>query len=362
MICPNARVRAYDAEVHGRGLPAFWEFLARYSPCVEPLAGRGHEVFLAWPDAALPTRDVEAIRKAYPEGSIGIASNRLVARLACPDSPGVAVVMAGQEGAFLASRPVDDLWVLPAPTQERLKRLGFWTAGQVAAVPAEVLMDQMGAEALRARRAAMGFDPTSVRCLFPPRAVEVARSWEPCLDSSAAVAAASALAREAGARLARGEGARRLMVGCDGESGRCERAVRHWRLACADAAAIGRAAGALAAEVVRRLGEPVARIGVRLEELAGLPAVQGSLLPAGQPVFHASGQCRGRPHQGAGGGIRPFIPDELIQNGIRLGVSTDRYEVMLRWCDPLLAAGRPAAPVPADSPKRAASRKGGELP
>jgi DNA polymerase-4 len=86
--------------------------------------------------------------------SIGIASNKLVAKIANDygkstnvgnHSPNtITIVTAGDEAAFLAPLPVRHLWGIGPKTAERLARLGVSTIGDLAKIPEGVLINQFG--------------------------------------------------------------------------------------------------------------------------------------------------------------------------------------------------------------------------
>jgi DNA polymerase-4 len=86
--------------------------------------------------------------------SIGIASNKLVAKIATEvgkksakgDAPPFAltIVPAGQEAAFLSSLPADMLWGVGPKTSARLSELGIHTVGHIARWPEIELIHLFG--------------------------------------------------------------------------------------------------------------------------------------------------------------------------------------------------------------------------
>jgi DNA polymerase-4 len=86
--------------------------------------------------------------------SIGIASNKLVAKIATEvgkksakgDAPPFAltIVPTGQEAAFLSSLPADMLWGVGPKTSARLTELGIHTIGQIARWPENELIRLFG--------------------------------------------------------------------------------------------------------------------------------------------------------------------------------------------------------------------------
>jgi DNA polymerase-4 len=99
------------------------------------------------PPEVLARRLHERIRAEFGlPCSIGVASNKLVAKIATerakPDN--VLMVPAGEEAAFLAPQPVRALWGVGPKTAEMLKALQIETIGQIAATPVEVLARRLG--------------------------------------------------------------------------------------------------------------------------------------------------------------------------------------------------------------------------
>lgn len=79
--------------------------------------------------------------------SIGVASNKLVAKIATekakPDN--ILIVPPGEEAAFLSLLPVRALWGVGPKTAEILKGLGIETIGQIAQTRSDVLARRLGA-------------------------------------------------------------------------------------------------------------------------------------------------------------------------------------------------------------------------
>ena len=100
--------------------------------------------------------------------SIGIASNKLVAKIATEvgkkaakgDSPPFAltIVPAGEEAAFLAPLPADMLWGVGPKTAARLAELGIHTIGDIARWPESELAQRFGEHGRDISRHARGVD------------------------------------------------------------------------------------------------------------------------------------------------------------------------------------------------------------
>ena len=104
--------------------------------------------------------------------SLGVASNKLVAKiannvgkaLARSERPpnAIQVVPPGQEAAFLAPLPVQELWGVGPKTAQRLADLGIHTIGQLAAWPEAELVLQLGRHARDLIQRARGIDDSPI--------------------------------------------------------------------------------------------------------------------------------------------------------------------------------------------------------
>jgi DNA polymerase IV len=96
--------------------------------------------------------------------SIGVATGKLVAKIASGHAKpnGVLVVGEGDEAAFLAPMPVDELWGVGKATAARLNALGIRTIGQLALSEPQRLRGVFGAHAEGAIRRAQGIDSSAV--------------------------------------------------------------------------------------------------------------------------------------------------------------------------------------------------------
>jgi protein ImuB len=98
---------------------------------------------------------------------VGIASNKLAARVAArmPDSP--KVVPAGEEARFLAPLPLDHL-SLDRRIMDTLRRWGLRTLGEFARLPADRTASRLGPAGAAAHRAARGIDASPLAPYHPP--------------------------------------------------------------------------------------------------------------------------------------------------------------------------------------------------
>jgi DNA polymerase IV len=98
--------------------------------------------------------------------SVGIAANRLVAKIACDAGKpqGLVLVPQGEEAAFLAPRPIETLWGVGQVTGRRLRALGIATIGDLAAWDEERAVRTLGERHGRGLwRRAQGLDASPVQ-------------------------------------------------------------------------------------------------------------------------------------------------------------------------------------------------------
>jgi len=146
------------------------------TPLVEPISI--DEAFLDVSDLPEPAekiaRSLQARidRELHLPSSLGVATNKLVAKIANnigkarhrkPTPPrAILVVPPGQEQAFLDPLPIKELWGVGPKTEEKLKRMGFQTIGDIARAEEKVLTTQFGKHGRDLWRRAQGRDTRAV--------------------------------------------------------------------------------------------------------------------------------------------------------------------------------------------------------
>ena len=97
--------------------------------------------------------------------SLGIASSKLVAKIACGlgKPRGLVIVQPGEESAFLAPLPIHRLWGVGEVTAAKLRDLGIETIGDLAAWGEEQLVRLFGDAGRALYSAARGTDGSAVR-------------------------------------------------------------------------------------------------------------------------------------------------------------------------------------------------------
>lgn len=164
-LCPSAVFLPPDFAWYAPASRRFHAILREFTPAVESVSVdeayldvAGSEVLFGSPlDIAATIR--HRIRTEIGiTASVGIASNRLVAKVASdaakPD--GLLRVPPGQEAAFLAPRPLRDLPGIGQRTAEALHALGIVTIGDLAALPPAVLQARFGRHGLELHERARG--------------------------------------------------------------------------------------------------------------------------------------------------------------------------------------------------------------
>jgi DNA polymerase-4 len=108
--------------------------------------------------------------------SIGVASNKLVAKIATDagkatsrktsDTPAppnaITVVPPGQEAEFLSPLPAKALWGVGPKTAERLDKIGIDTIGKIASWPTDDLIRRFGKHGAELNRHARGIDDSPI--------------------------------------------------------------------------------------------------------------------------------------------------------------------------------------------------------
>lgn len=171
-LCPHAVVITPRHHEYGRRSRAVMAILREMTPAVEPVSI--DEAFLdvtgcerLWGPPLEVARRIQRriLEEQHLPCSLGIATSRLVAKIACDTGKprGLVLVPAGEEAAFLAPLPIDRIWGVGRVTGERLRSLGIETIGDLAAWREADLVRALGGDAGRhLYRAARGIDESRV--------------------------------------------------------------------------------------------------------------------------------------------------------------------------------------------------------
>ncbi len=153
-LCPHGIFVPVNGRKYNAVSKQVMEILRRFSPLVEQLSIdeafldlTGTEgLFGSGEDAARQLK-----RTVHDETeltvSVGVASNRLVAKIASDlrKPNGLVVVPLGEEETFLAPLAIERLWGVGASTRRALADYGVATIGDLAALPQELLVRRFGA-------------------------------------------------------------------------------------------------------------------------------------------------------------------------------------------------------------------------
>jgi DNA polymerase-4 len=170
--CPDLIILPARHGVYGQWSRKVMALFDEITPQVEPMSI--DEAYLdvtgteqLWGEPAQIARTLKArIRDRFDlPCSIGVASNKLVAKIATeiakPD--GIRVVPPGEEAAFLAPLPIARLWGVGPKTGAALRALGIETIGQLAEAARDTLVRRFGAnQADDLSRRAHGIDHSPV--------------------------------------------------------------------------------------------------------------------------------------------------------------------------------------------------------
>jgi DNA polymerase IV len=170
-LCPDAVLVRPRFDVYAADSGELRAMFLAVTPLVEPISL--DEAFL---DASLqlpsPGEAAEEARRLKRRihadlglsASIGIASNKLVAKVASdrekPD--GLTVVLPGGEAAFLAPLPIRRLFGIGPRTEQRLHDVGIERVSQLAEADSTWLVARFGSVGLEWQRMAQGIDDRPV--------------------------------------------------------------------------------------------------------------------------------------------------------------------------------------------------------
>lgn len=187
-LCPQATVIAPDMSAYGEVSRGVMEVMRSVTPQVEPLSL--DEAFLDVSGAlrrmGSPSRIGAQIRAQVAERfgitcSVGVASTKFVAKLAstCCKPDGLLVVPTAGVLEFLHPLPVAALWGVGERTEERLRRLGLATVGDLARTPASTLRHLLGRAAGDHLHAlAWARDPRAVTPHAPDKSVGAEETFD----------------------------------------------------------------------------------------------------------------------------------------------------------------------------------------
>ncbi len=185
-LCPQAIVRHGHYGEYRRYSQQVMAILEAYTPLVEPLSideafldVAGCERLWGPPEEIAHTLQQRILGECHLPSSVGVAANKLIAKIASGlrKPQGFVVVPAGEEAAFLAPLPVEQLWGVGAVAARRLHDLGLHTIGDVAAVPLKTLTFAFGNQGATLYEHAHGIDDRPVTPEYRRRSLSSERTF-----------------------------------------------------------------------------------------------------------------------------------------------------------------------------------------
>ena len=170
-LCPQATVLPGRHGLYRQYSQRVMAILAEAAPVVEQVSV--DEAYLELTSAVASLEQAEELVRGLQTRirtevglpcSAGLASNKLVAKVACETGKpnGHVVVPPGAEAQFFAGLPVQKLPGIGPRTAERLNSEGFATLGQIAAAAVHQLTATMGPWGAVLQRRAQGIDQSPV--------------------------------------------------------------------------------------------------------------------------------------------------------------------------------------------------------
>jgi DNA polymerase IV len=184
-LCPEMQVISSHHGAYSQVSSQVMERLHRISPLVEQISI--DEAFVDVSDLSEPGATIaKRLQKSINDDlglpcSIGIASNKLVAKIANDlgkasarsEKPPNAItdVAAGQEAAFLAPLPVERLWGVGPKTAEHLAKIGVTSIGDLARCSERELIDRFGKAGAYMYKHSRGIDDTPIITFHEPKSI-----------------------------------------------------------------------------------------------------------------------------------------------------------------------------------------------
>ncbi|MBN2238150.1 MAG: DNA polymerase IV [Dehalococcoidales bacterium] len=181
-LCPQAIFIPGNHSRYREYSKKFMAILADFSPFIEPVS---------LDEAYLDVTGFESLHGSIREmavslkkrvateldlcASVGIASCKIVAKVASDYSKpdGLVEIKPGEEAAFLAPMEVGKLPGVGTQAEKKLKNLGITTIGQLAAVPAKLMINRFGIPGETMHNHACGIDDRKVE--IPGTAKSISR-------------------------------------------------------------------------------------------------------------------------------------------------------------------------------------------
>jgi DNA polymerase-4 len=179
-LCPDGIFVPVDGRKYQRVSRDVMTILRSFTPLVEPVSIDEAFLDVAGSRALFgdgPTIAAAIKAKIHAEvgltASVGVATTKLVAKIGSdlrkPD--GLVVVEPGDEATFLAPLPISRLWGVGEKTAAALAEYGVTTIGDLAALPADLLVRRFGKHGASLGTRARGIDPDPVAGGDPAKSI-----------------------------------------------------------------------------------------------------------------------------------------------------------------------------------------------
>jgi len=214
-LCPDGVFVSPNMELYASVSADVHRVFEQFTPEIEPLAL--DEAFLDVTGSLSLFGDADTLGRELKRRvhdatalvvSVGIASNKLVAKIACrlgkPD--GLQVVLPGQERATLAPLPIRFLWGVGPVLGDKLMALGVRTIGDLAQAEIERVARAAGDRAQYFVELAQGIDARAVVAERAPKSIGEESTFDRNVSDRETVAQAIVAHSEEVARRLRGAG------------------------------------------------------------------------------------------------------------------------------------------------------------
>ncbi len=175
-LCPQLKVVSGRHSQYGQRSREVMAILNRYTALVEEVSI--DEAFMDVTDLPQSGKELAQVlqstilRETRLPCSIGVASNKLVAKIASDYGKGkhrgteppraITVVEPGKEAEFLAPLPVRALWGVGPKMEAALQKLGIQTIGDLAGQPEQLLVAHFGKYGFELRKHALGISESEI--------------------------------------------------------------------------------------------------------------------------------------------------------------------------------------------------------
>jgi DNA polymerase IV len=186
-LCPEGIFLPVNGRLYAAASRQVMAVLRRFTPLIEQVSIDEAFIDVSGTDGLFGTGEEVAhqIKAAIRDetgltASVGVASNRLVAKIASdlrkPD--GLVVVPRGDEAAFLAALPIERLWGVGPSTRRALADYGVRTIGDLAALPDDLLRRRFGRHGPELAARARGIGDTEVGGHEPAKSVSQEHTFD----------------------------------------------------------------------------------------------------------------------------------------------------------------------------------------